>query len=58
MRFVALVVTQGAMPAEAIAEMNRDWPAYAEEMERRGPTPASEPTQQELFDRFQRSVTA
>ncbi len=36
MRFVALVVTQGAMPAEALAEMNRDWPAYAEEMERRG----------------------
>lgn len=31
MRFLALVVTQGAMPAEAIAEMNRDWPAYAEE---------------------------
>lgn len=36
MKFVAFVVTEGAMPAEAIAEMNRDWPAHAEEMERRG----------------------
>ena len=36
MKFVALVVTEGAMPAEAIAEMNRDWPAYAEEIDRRG----------------------
>ncbi len=36
MKFVAFVVTQGATPAQAIAEMNRDWPAYAEEMERRG----------------------
>ncbi len=36
MKFVAFVVTEGATPAEAIAEMNRDWPAYAEEMERRG----------------------
>ena len=33
---MAFVVTEGAMPAEAIAEMNRDWPAYAEEMARRG----------------------
>ena len=33
---MAFVITEGAMPAEAIAEMNRDWPAYAEEMERRG----------------------
>ena len=36
MKFVAFVVTEGAMPAEAIAEMNRDWPAYADEMQRRG----------------------
>lgn len=36
MRYVAFVVTQGEMPAEAIAEMNRDWPAYAERMKRRG----------------------
>lgn len=36
MRFIALVVTEGEMPAEAIAEMNRDWPAYAQEVERRG----------------------
>lgn len=36
MRYVAFVVTEGEMPAEAIAEMNRDWPAYAERMERRG----------------------
>ena len=36
MKFVAFVVTEGAMPAEAIAEMNRDWPAYAAEMKRRG----------------------
>lgn len=36
MKFVAFVVTEGAMPAEAIAEMNRDWPAYAEEVKRHG----------------------
>lgn len=36
MKFVAFVVTEGAMPAEAIAEMNRDWPAFADEMQCRG----------------------
>lgn len=35
MRFVALVVTEGEMPAEAIEEMNRDWPAYIQEIEPR-----------------------
>jgi hypothetical protein len=36
MRFVSFVATQGPMPAEAIAEMNRDWPAHAARLERRG----------------------
>jgi hypothetical protein len=36
MRFLAFVGTEGAMPAEAVAEMNRDWPVYAEMLERRG----------------------
>ncbi|MDE3131955.1 MAG: hypothetical protein KGL16_12455 [Acidobacteriota bacterium] len=36
MRFVSFVATQGAMPAEAVAEMNRDWPAHAARLEQRG----------------------
>lgn len=36
MRFLSMVATGGAMPAEAIEEMNRDWPAHAAIKERRG----------------------
>ena len=36
MRFVSFVATEGRMPAEAIAEMNRDWPEHAARMEQRG----------------------
>jgi hypothetical protein len=36
MRFVAFVGTEGGMPTEAVEEMNRDWPAYAQMLERRG----------------------
>jgi hypothetical protein len=36
MKCVAFVGTEGRTPPEAIEEMNRDWPAYAEEMERHG----------------------
>lgn len=36
MRFLSMVATQGAMPAEAIEEMNRDWPAHAARLEQRG----------------------
>jgi hypothetical protein len=36
MRYVAFVGSRGAMPREAVDEMNRDFPAYFEEMERRG----------------------
>ena len=35
MRYVAFAGSQGAMPREAVDEMNRDFPAYFEEMERR-----------------------
>ena len=36
MNYVAFIVTGGPKPAEDVAEMNRDIPAYDEEMERRG----------------------
>jgi hypothetical protein len=36
MKYVAFVGTEGAMPDEAVAEMNRDFPAYFEEMGPRG----------------------
>jgi hypothetical protein len=36
MKYIAFVGTGGATPAEAVAEMNRDFPAYLEEMNRRG----------------------
>jgi hypothetical protein len=36
MKYVAFVGTEGRMPAEAVAEMNRDFPAYLEEMDGRG----------------------
>jgi len=36
MKIVAFVVTEGPTPEDALAIMNRDWPAYAEEMDRRG----------------------
>jgi len=35
MKYVAFVGTKGAMPEEALAEMNRDFPAYLEEMQPR-----------------------
>lgn len=35
-KYVAFVGTEGGMPEEALAEMNRDWPAYKAELERRG----------------------
>ena len=35
-KFVAFVGTEGRTPADKVAEMNRDWPAYATELERRG----------------------
>jgi hypothetical protein len=36
MKYVAFVGTGGATPAEAVAEMNRDFPSYLEEMDGRG----------------------
>jgi hypothetical protein len=36
MKIVAFVVTEGRTPEAALATMNRAWPAYAEEMDRRG----------------------
>lgn len=36
MDYVAFVGTEGAMPATAVAEMNRDFPAYLAEMQARG----------------------
>lgn len=36
MKYLAFVGTEGAMPQEAVAEMNRDFPAYLEEMQPRG----------------------
>ena len=36
MEYVSLLGTEGAMPAEAVAEMNRDFPAYLAEVEPRG----------------------
>jgi hypothetical protein len=36
MKYVAFVGAGGAQPAEAVTVMNRDLPAYIEEMERRG----------------------
>ncbi len=36
MKYLAFVGTEGRTPDAAIEEMNRDWPAYAEELERRG----------------------
>jgi hypothetical protein len=36
LKVVAFVVTEGPTPEDALAIMNRDWPAYAEEMDRRG----------------------
>jgi hypothetical protein len=36
MKFVAFVGTEGKMPADAVAEMNRDFPAYLDEMQPRG----------------------
>ena len=37
MKIVAFVVTEGPTPQDALAIMNRAWPAYADEMDRRGP---------------------
>lgn len=36
MKYAGFVVTEGAMPAEAVEIMNEGFPAYFEEMERRG----------------------
>ncbi|MFZ0040804.1 MAG: hypothetical protein WAK93_05820, partial [Solirubrobacteraceae bacterium] len=36
MKYVAFVGTDGRQPEEAVAAMNRDFPAYFEEMDRRG----------------------
>src|ERR1700721_1503064 len=36
MKVVAFVVTEGRTPDDALAIMNGAWPAYAEEMDRRG----------------------
>jgi hypothetical protein len=36
MKVVAFVITEGRTPKDALAIMNREWPAYAEEMDRRG----------------------
>ena len=36
MKYVAFVGTNGPQPREAVEAMNRDFPAYFEEMDRRG----------------------
>jgi hypothetical protein len=36
MKVIAFVVTEGPTPEDALAIMNREWPAYAEEMDQRG----------------------
>ncbi|MGH2844083.1 MAG: YciI family protein, partial [Solirubrobacteraceae bacterium] len=36
MKYLTFIVTEGEMPADAIATMNREWPAYAQAMDGRG----------------------
>ncbi len=36
MDYLTIIVTEGAQPEEALEYMNRNWPAWAEAMERRG----------------------
>jgi len=36
MKYLALVATQGAQPQDALDQMRREWPAYQEELDRRG----------------------
>lgn len=36
MKYLTFIVTEGEMPADAIATMNREWPAYAQAMDSRG----------------------
>jgi hypothetical protein len=36
MKYLAFVATEGAQPQEALDYMHREWPAYAEELDRRG----------------------
>ncbi|MBO0810427.1 MAG: hypothetical protein J2P23_00105 [Microlunatus sp.] len=35
MKYLALVGSDGPQPEAAVAQMNRDWPDYAAEMDRR-----------------------